>query len=738
MTESVSSSEPPLALPASLEPPVALEMALDRIAPGAAVPSKSAQTLDNALAIVRLGIAAGLYAALRCRYAGKAAHSLRVALTCSAWSARLGLTAGERDPIEVAALLHDVGVLGVPDPVLLKPGPLNPDEAATMEQARPMGLAILRSSCSEPAILAVVENAAAWFDGSRGGSRLVGRQIPLGARMLAISEAYDAMTTDQVFRRAMPAERAMAELFAAAGTQFDPDLTADFLELAAGDMEQQRREAARLWLRTLSAEGNNSLWHWNPVAGSVGQGEEAAFGAHLLEHMHDAVAFIDAHLRILQWNHGAERMTGISGAGACSRIWSPLLLGLRNEKGDAIADEDCPVTSALRSGVQSLRRLTICGRGERSVPVDTHTIPVPDGAGRIRGAVVLLHDASSEITLEQQCQRLYDKATKDPLTQVANRAEFDRVHEMFVQAHQDQHVSCSLIMCDLDHFKRVNDTFGHQAGDEAIKALARLLKNSCRSGDLVARYGGEEFVMLCANCDNSAAARRAEQIRAALAQQSHPMLQGRAITASFGVTEIQPGDTPETMLRRSDRALFVAKEAGRNRVVQLGVGNDEKHDDHAAPLSGETGLVALHQVLVTPVPLTVAVEKLRGFIADQQAKVLQVDGGRVQLRIDNDCRRRRSSDRPVAFQVEILLGEEQAARPDNGRATGRANMQTRIRVAVRPTRSRDRRRGDVLQRSRDLLASLRSYLMATQEEERAEEAPQSSLLARVTRRLFGR
>ena len=133
-----------------------------------------------------------------------------------------------------------------------------------------------------------------------------------------------------------------------------------------------------------------------------------------------------------------------------------------------------------------------------------------------QGAILLLHDASSEISLEQRCQSLPDKATRDPLTQVANRAEFDRVHAMFVAAHQQQQVPCSLLMCDLDRFKLVNDTYGHQAGDEAIKSLAALLKGACRPGDLVARYGGEEFVVLLADCDNATACRRAEQIRKAL------------------------------------------------------------------------------------------------------------------------------------------------------------------------------------------------------------------------------
>jgi diguanylate cyclase (GGDEF)-like protein len=134
-------------------------------------------------------------------------------------------------------------------------------------------------------------------------------------------------------------------------------------------------------------------------------------------------------------------------------------------------------------------------------------------------------------------------ATKDPLTRVANRAEFNRVHAMFVAAHLERELPCSLIICDIDHFKQVNDNFGHPAGDEVLKSFARLLKSSCRPGDLAARYGGEEFVMLCADCNASTAARRAEEIRKLLTQIAHPALDSKRITASFGVTEIQRGKT---------------------------------------------------------------------------------------------------------------------------------------------------------------------------------------------------
>ena len=114
--------------------------------------------------------------------------------------------------------------------------------------------------------------------------------------------------------------------------------------------------------------------------------------------------------------------------------------------------------------------------------------------------------------------------------------------------------------------------YGHQAGDEVLKSFGKLLRSECRAGDLVARYGGEEFVILCADCNNAAATRRAEHLRKSMSDLAQPVLNGETVTVSFGVTEIQPGDSPESMLRRADRALLEAKQLGRNTVVQLGNG----------------------------------------------------------------------------------------------------------------------------------------------------------------------
>ena len=695
---------------------------LDDISPGdVSVQPVLSQDADERVVQARLGTASGLFAALQCKHPPTAGHALRVALTCSAWSRTTGLQPQQCDAVEVAALLHDVGVIGVPDHILLKPDALDGDETRIMARSRRMTLDVLRRSCNSPEVLQIVAHVGAWYDGSRDGFELRAKQIPLGARMIAVAEAFDAMTTERVYRPAMPLERAMSELFDCAGTQFDPELVKRFAELYGGDPSDLHRAVAGRWLQSLDPRSLDSWWQLGEVATPSAEPEaDALFQAKLLENMYDAVVFIDAQGRVALWNRGAERLTGITGAGVCQRQWRPDLLKMSDEKGRPIVGTDCPVAATIGSGVQSLRRLSISGRTGQTVSVDTHTIPVVAEDGAMLGAILLFHDASSETSLEQRCQSLHKKATKDPMTQVANRAEFDRVHEMFVEAHQQQQVPCSLLICDLDKFKLVNDTYGHQAGDDVIKSLANLLKNSCRPGDLVARYGGEEFVVLCADCDNASAARRADQIRRTLSRISQPKMGGRKAAVSFGVTEIQPGDTPETMLRRADRALMLAKERGRNRVVQLGTGpgSDEPEPKKRFLFKRKPRSKQLvERVLITPVPIKMAIEKLRGFVADHGAEIIQIDGDRVQLEIDDaDSRRvRRNSDRPVKFSMDVHFEEEHLQR-DDAETTDSGVVRTKILLSIGVKKNRDRRRNDVTERATDVLLSFRSYLMATDEE----------------------
>ena len=662
----------------------------------------------------RLGVAGSLFTALRCKHAGTASHSLRVALGCSSWGIALGLSSRQLDDVEIGALLHDVGKIGIAERILTKPDSLNSEDRALLDRHRRMGQEILRSCSTSQATLDVVEYAAAWYDGSKPGFDRRGTDLPLGARMVSIVDAFDAMTTDRVYRPALPLERALRELFECAGTQFDPELVTHFANFQGGDRDREHQQVRRRWLSTLSHDENSMRWQPGSTAAvSESLIPEKLFHQKLLDNIHDAVIYVDADLQIVAWNRGAERITGISGKSVFQQRWTPALVDMHDEGGNAIHEADCPLAYVIASGVQTLRRLRIRGRSGRRVAVDFHALPVISSDGTTHGAAISLHDVSSEITLEERCQSLHEQATKDPLTQVANRAEFDRVHESFVQFHLESKLPCSMLICDLDRFKSINDTYGHQAGDAVIKSFGSLLKSFCQPGDLVARYGGEEFVLLCADCTNAAAAERAEKIRSAFEKITHEVADGKVVTACFGVTEIQPGDTPETMLNRADRALLTAKDMGRNRVVQLGTGFGMTPEVprrrwwRAARPHTE---LRLERELVATIPIQIAIEKLRGFVADHAAKIVAIEDNIVQIKIDASPKSlRRCSDRSIPFLVELTLSEEHSA---DGEAGFGGPWRTLIHVAIQSPYRRDRRWRDVQNRAERVLVSLRSYLMA--------------------------
>ncbi len=676
----------------------------------------------------RLGFGGSLFTALRCKHAPTAQHCLRVALGCSSWAVSMGLESPELDNLEISALLHDIGKIGVRDHLLYYRGDLTPEETAIVKAHHAMGLEILRSFGASESVLEIVETSPLWFSpqddtnqAAHDTNQPSGEQLPLAARILAIVDAFDSMTSD-LKREPMSREEALDEL-RRCGAQFDPKLTAEFCNLQQRQRADLHALVAKRWLSNTSVQFSGALQIWNaPTATDAAVAP--LFLEKMLSNMRDGVVFVDRRLQIKLWNRGAERLTGILGTQVADQLWTPALVGLRDEQGKSLPAKQCPVQHVIDTSVQSILRLQVAGRGGRTVAIDMHVVPVIGPDGGTLGANVLMHDVSSEANLEERVQTWREKATRDPLTQVANRAEFDRTHQTFIDHHLVNGMPCSLIICDIDHFKLVNDTFGHQAGDEALIAFAQMLDENCRPGDLVARYGGEEFVILCADCDLEAAVKRSKILRRKVEELRLTQLGGQRITASFGVTQTLPGDTAESMLRRADRALLAAKANGRNCVVTLAGDRDEERSEEAGhgghssgwfawwrPLSSEP---TVDCELIAPVPLSMAVQQLRGFVSDHRAHAKRTDANTILLHVTPKQSHiaRRRSDRPGVFVAELHLTEEEIVAVEGGSPQRVGQICTRLHVTVRPKRSRERRRNDVRERAQAVVTSLRSYLMA--------------------------
>jgi diguanylate cyclase (GGDEF)-like protein len=176
------------------------------------------------------------------------------------------------------------------------------------------------------------------------------------------------------------------------------------------------------------------------------------------------------------------------------------------------------------------------------------------------------------VEIEYLQTQLREQANRDPLTGVYNRRYLDATLGRELAQARRGGKDLSLLLLDIDHFKRINDDFGHPAGDEVLRHSGTLLQTLSRQSDLVCRYGGEEFLLLLPDTGPAGAREQAEKIRRTL--QSRPVAfenQAIDVRASIGVATLNPDlDTPETLIGRADRALYAAKNAGRNQVMVHG------------------------------------------------------------------------------------------------------------------------------------------------------------------------
>jgi len=160
---------------------------------------------------------------------------------------------------------------------------------------------------------------------------------------------------------------------------------------------------------------------------------------------------------------------------------------------------------------------------------------------------------------------LIKENSTDPLTGVANRRQLDK----YLSQVLGKSTPLSLVMLDIDHFKKVNDTYSHQVGDEVLQHFARTVQKAIRPGDFLARYGGEEFTLILCSTNIESAAAVAERVRHAIESTTAITSAGQVkITSSQGVAEFRPGDTAKDLRERADAALYRAKENGRNQVVK--------------------------------------------------------------------------------------------------------------------------------------------------------------------------
>lgn len=272
----------------------------------------------------------------------------------------------------------------------------------------------------------------------------------------------------------------------------------------------------------------------------------------------DAVILTDPAGLITYWNPAAEHMFGFAETEVVGENLHDLIVPERYLE-QAHAGFLHFAHSGEGPALGKTTTLQAKRRNGEEFPVD-----ISLSSFKLRGqwkAVGIVRDATERVKAEE---RLTQLATTDTLTGIRNRRCFDEMLEREVGRAMRHASPLSLILFDVDHFKRINDMFGHQAGDRVLAQLAGAVGGAIRTTDLFARWGGEEFAILLPGCNLNAGRSLAEKLRLELEQQPFP--DAGKVTCSFGVGEYTPGDNADGLMKKTDLCLYHAKASGRNRV----------------------------------------------------------------------------------------------------------------------------------------------------------------------------
>ncbi|MGD8695284.1 MAG: sensor domain-containing diguanylate cyclase, partial [Syntrophobacterales bacterium] len=259
--------------------------------------------------------------------------------------------------------------------------------------------------------------------------------------------------------------------------------------------------------------------------------------------------------------------TGYESSEAVGRSCSDNLLVHIDDDGVNLCKTACPLAQTLTDGRERETEAYLQHKDGHRLPVVIRVSPLRDSSGRIVGAVESFSDNSSKAALLQRIDQLQKESLVDPLTGLANRRCIDMKLYSRIDEMRRYGWSCGVLFLDIDNFKIVNDTYGHNVGDGVLMLVARTLSSNLRAHDLLGRYGGEEFVAIITHVDMAQLHSFADRLRLLVENSRHDTEYGTIrVTVSIGATVVRPDDTVEAAIKRADLYMYNSKIGGRNRV----------------------------------------------------------------------------------------------------------------------------------------------------------------------------
>ena len=321
----------------------------------------------------------------------------------------------------------------------------------------------------------------------------------------------------------------------------------------------------------MGAQGNRQLY-------GVGTGQSCeslwgirfstSFYEKLLNNLYNGVYFVNRDRKITYWNEAAGRLTGYAAGEVTGRGCFDNILGHVDASGKPLCASGCPLSDVMRDGNPRQAELYLRHKEGHRVPISVRVVPMRNDAGAIVGAVEVFSDSTAQKKVEARTCELERLAFLDALTGLPNRRYLELKVEQALQEHSRLGRRYGLLMFDLDRFKQVNDTHGHDVGDATLKAVAQTVTRDLRPTDTVGRWGGEEFLVLMPDLDAVGLGDLAERCRVLIAQSSVEAGSARvSVTASIGATVLSHSDSADSAIRRADELMYESKSCGGDRTT---------------------------------------------------------------------------------------------------------------------------------------------------------------------------
>ena len=290
----------------------------------------------------------------------------------------------------------------------------------------------------------------------------------------------------------------------------------------------------------------------------------------LLDQLYDGVYFVDRDRRITHWNAAAERISGFSAQEVMGSLCHDNILQHMDPAGARLCIEGCPLSQAMADGNgRVVETVYLYHREGHRVPIQVRTLPVFDDEGTVIGGVEIFSELERRgADLERRINELRGRLMLDRLTQLPNREHAER--DLGARLHDFQHggMAFGVIFADIDHFKAINDTYGHAAGDKVLKVTAATFAANIRPGDMIARWGGEEFVGGFASIGSSGLQVVADKLLMLIRGSEVDLPDKKLhVTVSIGSTVAGLSDSVESLVERADELMYRSKAAGRDRAT---------------------------------------------------------------------------------------------------------------------------------------------------------------------------